>query len=282
MPKTEEELFGKVTDDPDRRKKIMSKPYPPEKEIVIHFTARSGSTRVTEILQNTRHLGKANELFNPSFVPNTAQAVQAHSLPEYIENSRRMLTTNGVFSFEATGFQINQTFQDPRLFFESFKDASSFWLIREDIVAQAVSLAKMVQFRVSHSTNSTDEDLKKSDEAFEYDHAAIQKWTKHLLACEGVSEKFFKKFGVTPVRISYERLSKLNTESVLNVFKGNTVLPPQKAEDASLKHKKIGTPKNKIFAERFREESLNFLKKVEDQRAFTLEQLAKTPLPTAI
>ncbi|MEP3674802.1 Stf0 family sulfotransferase [Sulfitobacter sp.] len=124
--------------------------------------------------------------------------------------------------------------------------------------------------------------MKKSDEAFEYDHAAIHKWTRHLLASEGVSEKFFKKFGVTPVRLSYERLSKLNMESVLNVFKGNTVLPPQKEEDASLKHKKIGTPKNKIFAERFREESLDFLKEVEDQRAFTLEQLAKTPLPTAI
>lgn len=63
--------FAKVTVDPERRARQRKRPAA-HLDYVIHFTPRSGSSRLTEILAATKCLSAANEAFNPTFVPRMA------------------------------------------------------------------------------------------------------------------------------------------------------------------------------------------------------------------
>lgn len=267
-------LFDLVTDDPALLARIRSKPFPPSREIAIHFTPRSGSSRVTEILQSTNSLGKANELFNPDVVRRIAHSLQARNLNEYIENARRKFASGGVFSFETTSFQIKAVFPSPRHFFKTFEGCSSFWLIREDIVAQAVSLSKKISTKIAHSANSTDEERTLAERNYDYDPVDIKKWLRNILYSETMSERFFDKFNVSPYRVSYEKLTKLDAEGVIDVFRGDIEVPSSESMAQPLRHKKIATPKNESFAETFRAQHSAFLSRVARKRQRTLERLA--------
>jgi len=271
------EMFEQVTDDDKLMAVIKSKPFPPKHEIVIYFTPRSGSSRVSEILFNTKAMGHANELFNPNFMANIAQSVQAKSLREYVEHSRRKLAVQGVFSFETTSFHIRKIFPDQRVFFDQFAGAMSFWLIREDIVAQAVSLSKMVSTMVSHSATSTDEQRANADSAYQYDSKEIRKRLIQIMVAEHWSERSFAKFNIRPTRISYEYLSTLDANAVIDVFRGDIDVPKVDVAGQPLRHIKIATPKNERFAERFRAENKWFLRLVALKRRKMLSKLQRTP-----
>jgi len=269
------DLFKSVKINPEMLAKIRSNPFPPTDEIAIYFTPRSGSSRVTEILANTNTLGRAGEFFNPNFIPNIAQAVQATNLTDYVENCRRKLSTGGVFSFQVTSHQINAVFPDTAFLFKEFGGSASFWLIREDIVAQAVSLAKMVTTQVAHSANSTEDEIAMADKLYEYDRHSIKRWLMHIRNAEIASEDYFSEFGISPTRTSYERLAKMDAKGVVDFFRGDIPIISTRAAKRSLTHRKISTKKNERYAERFRDEERDFLVEIEKKREPTLINLAK-------
>ena len=229
------EMFEQVTDDDKLMAVIKSKPFPPKHEIVIYFTPRSGSSRVSEILFNTKAMGHANELFNPNFMANIAQSVQAKSLRVYVEQSRRKLAV------------------------------------------QAVSLSKMVSTMVSHSATSTDEQRANADSAYQYDSKEIRKRLIQIMVAEHWSERSFAKFNIRPTRISYEYLSTLDANAVIDVFRGDIDVPKVDVAGQPLRHIKIATPKNERFAERFRAENKWFLRLVALKRRKMLSKLQRTP-----
>lgn len=172
---------------------IMQKPEAP-KTLAIHFTPRSGSSRLTEILRQTNRLGRANELFNPNFLPEMATKFQAPDLETYIAVARRRLRHGEVFSFEITAYQLEKVFGSTMVYDAFFEHVPTIWLIREDIVQQAVSLTKMITLNMAHSTEPGFDAAARMD----YDAAAIQRWLRHILKAEQLTEAYFAASGVPP------------------------------------------------------------------------------------
>jgi len=264
--------FDNVSHNQTRVDQVALRPLP-DHTYVIYFTPRSGSSRLTEILSQTQKLGEATEAFNPNFLPGIAEAVQAKDMQSYIENLSRWLNRNGVFGFEITGHQLNKVFPQVTDFFDAFSNAKSFWLIREDIVAQAVSLAKMVTLDIGHTAQSNPDQRREAEKSFTYAPQKIKRWLNHILAAERLSETWFKRFEISPKRMSYEKMIQLSAGEIANDFASHLGLPDLPEIRFSLQHQKLGTSKNREFADRFRIDEAEFLKTVAKERQPMLNAL---------
>ncbi len=255
-------LFNPLIPNPARQTQI-DRLKPPRVSYAIYFTPRSGSSRVTEILAQTKQLGMASEAFNPNFMPNIAQNVQAQNLDEYLDHGRRWLSRQDrVFSFEITDHQLRAVFPDTQKFFDLFAAQPCFWLIREDIVAQAVSLAKMVATNVAHTSSANSADIAAADQKFTYDRRDIKKWLKHILVAEENSEANFLAQGIQPRRLSYEQLADMTPEEVVTLFAAHLEFDSVAMPTFDLKHQRLGTGRNQEFADRFRHDEAAFLENV--------------------
>ncbi len=264
--------FDNVESNPARLAQINNLPAP-NLTYVIYFTPRSGSSRVTEILGQTRKLGEANEAFNPNFMPSIAQAVQASDLQSYQQNLSRWLNRNGVFSFEITGHQLRKVFPQVTDFFDIYAKKPSFWLIRKDIVAQAVSLAKMVTLNIAHTAQSDIQQRAAAENLFVYDPAVIKRWLNHILVAERNCEEWFKQFNITPFRMSYEDLVLKTATEIVGYFAQKLNLPALPEIEFSLRHQKMATSRNLEFATQFRLDEAVFLAKVAKERQPWLDAL---------
>lgn len=267
-------LFSDVTFDPPRFRAEMRR-IGARKTYRIFFTPRSGSSWLTDVVTRTRRLGKPEEWFNPNFVPRVAQSLNADNLTNYVKMLKRKQAAGGLFGFEITYYQMLTTFGSEAAFLAHFPpDVPSFFLMREDIVLQAVSLAKSVATSIYHSVDAAVEDIGRADRDFQYDAGTIEYWLAHILDQECRFERFFAASGIAPLRISYEMMMFLGRQDLLRRLAtrlGEELgrLDPQ--EDG---HTKIGTEKNQHFAARFARENARLMQAVARRRAGTLGALA--------
>lgn len=224
----------------------------------IFFTPRSGSTWLTDVLSGTGRLGRPDEWFNPDFVPGLRRAVNSRDLDSYVRLlQRRPVNTGGFFSYEMTILQLDRVFGSQDMYLSYFpKTVPLFYLRREDMVLQAVSLAKAVGSAVFHSASSTSEQIAAADAGFAYDGAAIRHWLDHILDQERRCEDFFARNGIAPWRLSYEQITGAGAARVARLFL--RVLRPDEAlpdlPEPETGHRKIGSRRNSDCAARFRAE----------------------------
>ena len=271
-----EALFASVRIDPAAQARQRACPLP-ETRCVLYFTPRSGSSWVSDILSRTRCLGHANEVFNPRFMPKMAQAIQADTLPDYIDLIQRRLTTKGVFSAEITWYQLEAVFGSGDAFMTHFGTATPVWLIRRDIVAQAVSLAKMVSTRLAHAPQSDADRRAAADQAFSYDPALIQYWLRHIFHAERCTEAHFARHGLHPMRLDYARVTSAGAQAVIAAFARHLGVACDTLPEIESPHVKLGTAQNRLFAERFRAEKAGWLARIARKRQPWLDRLE--PLP---
>lgn len=263
--------------DPDAQataklQRILAQPIASHR-YTIFFTPRSGSSWLTGIVEQSDRLGCAEEVFDPNFCRIHAQKLGVSSLEEYIDYVQRRDNRGGVFSFEVTAHQVRRTFPNETMFFNLFKADPAFWLVRQDIVAQAVSLAKMVATRVGQSVAATAEQRAAADAGFAYDPQAIRKWLMHIMAAERLSEQWFAEWGLRPLRMSYEQITALTPHQMLNVIARHAGLPDVPPVDIQPRHEKLGTARNTDYAQRFREQQADWLAPIEAERAVWLDKL---------
>jgi len=270
--RTPPDLFAQVVADPAQQAARLAKPVATQ-SYVIHFTPRSGSSWLTGLLAATGRLSAANEAFNPNFVPRIAQALHATDMDMYIRLLRWRFNTHGVYGVEVTAHQINLVFGRYSRFHAHFGTATPFWLIRQDIVAQAVSLAKMVSTEVSHIRDPADAARAAADAKFSYDAAAIHKWLQHIRVAETATERWFARYGMAPLRMSYEQITALSPLLMVNVVARHIGLPDIAPMDFPQQFIKLGTDQNTAFAERFRQEESRFIARLERDRAPMLARL---------
>jgi LPS sulfotransferase NodH len=269
--------FAGITPDPARQARILARPAP-RLTYGIMFTPRSGSSRVTDILTATGALGLPREHFNPNFLPGLAKSFESPEITTYCAAVKRLRTAGEVYGCELTHAHLKRAFDSHAQAQALLAPDRWFWLIREDIVAQAVSLSRMVQLRVSHDVGQVDEAARAAaDAAFAYDAADIARRLNALRKLENGSEAFFAEIGVAPVRLSYERLSAMDPAAVAALFARHlgVTLPPD--TQATSTHRKLGTDKNDAYAVRFRKEKASLVAKAEAARAPLLAALAAQP-----
>lgn len=244
----------------------------------VFFTPRSGSSWLTDMIARTGQLGRPEEWFNPAFVPKAAQFVNAGNLVDYVKMLKRKEAPGRIFGFEITYYQLMATFGDEVRFLALFPPSTpSFFLVREDIILQAVSLAKSVMTSVYHSANAGEEEIRKADEAFEYDAGTIKYWLKHILDQEIQLEQFFARHGIAPMRLSYERMMAAGPAQTLSLFARHLGVTLDRQAVNGGRHNKIGTEKNTAFAARFASEHQDFLRSVAERRSGTLGTLDNVP-----
>lgn len=257
--------FKGVTPDREIRDNNLALP-PPERHLGILFTPRSGSSWLTDVLEQAKSFGKPREWFNPDFLAETATSVGCDTLDDYIHAIQRGHNTRGCFSFEATLFQLQAIFEDPdRLL--SYIPADTVWvyLTRQDIVLQAVSLAKAVATNVYHSADQTATTLQNADRQFTYDANAIAYWLEHVFQLEQETESFIARNGIVPRRLNYESLTAAGAGAAVQTFSELLGITGAVAPETST-HVKIGTDRNAHFADRFRAENAYFVARIEARR----------------
>ncbi len=259
------DYFSGVEIDAKKRERIRAMSAA-EKSLVIFFTPRSGSSWLTDVLAQTNSFGRANELFNPNFLPKTAVALQATTLDDYIYAAQRRLAVGGVFSFEITMHQLNVVFESPKDFQQRFGNSQFVWLTRRDIVAQAVSLNKMVNAGIAHSPNVTHADITAADRSLSYSDAEIRKWLDHIRRAETQTEDFLASNGIQPLRLVYETMIQQGAERTLQAIASHIGVPSPQDFAINESHSKVGTPRNEEFATRFRRRNWLLVKKLEWQR----------------
>ncbi|MFD1794879.1 hypothetical protein FQV27_05660 [Paracoccus aurantiacus] len=239
----------------------------PKKTYSILFTPRSGSSWLTSILTETKAMGTPTEWFNPQLMVTSTRAKGARDIDQFVAAISRHNIHGDMFGFEITSHQIRATFGGADGFMSHFSDAFFFWLIRKDIVAQGVSLHKMVQTQVGHSANSDADAIAKSDASYSYDAGQIERWIKHIRHAEIETEAMIARFGLSPVRLSYEGITAAGANETVGLFADALGAKLAAADELPTTHRKIGTEKNSEYATRFRAEKHDFVARLEDERA---------------
>ncbi|MGR3709755.1 MAG: Stf0 family sulfotransferase [Alterinioella nitratireducens] len=270
-----ENLFEEITETPERFARIMAR-RPADIRYVIYFTPRTGSSWLTDVATGTGRLSKPGECFNPNFVPKIAQSFGATSLDDYVAALLRTRNTDGVFGCQLTYYQLRHTFGEVARFMRHFEQSPCFWLIREDIVLQAVSLMKKAQTKIAHKTQADPDKLHRAEDLFQYDDAQIHLWIKHVRQAEIGTEAVFQSHGLTPLRLSYEIITALGAADLIKVIATHIGADGVETGPSESGHAKIGTDKNAAFADRFRSENRPFITKLEAERAPMLERLNRT------
>ena len=254
------------------REKLMRQA-PPDTRYIIFFTPRSGSSRLTDLVQLAGGLGTPDECFNPQHIRNMAKFLGAQNLDDYLDLLMRRRTTGGTFGCEATPSQIHRIFFSVARFFEMYRPTSCIFLIRENIAEQAVSCSRMSQTGFSHHTSSSDPE--NTGTSFEYRPAEIRKYMTRLLIMERQLEQIFLRRSIEPLRLSYEMLVNTDPEIFLASIARHVGATPHRLNDLESEHKKIGDQRNLEFTVQFTKENRRLMAKVARQRVFTLNELAR-------
>ena len=248
---------------------------------VMFFTPRSGSSWVTDIASKSGQLGLPGENFNPNFLPSMTRAMNATTLDEYCEILVRRRQTGGVFGSQITYHQLNAVFESEESFITRFPEKKCFWLIREDIVLQGISLLKMQQTDIAHAVQTDADELARKESAFVYDVEQIMLWINHIRVAEQKTEAMFRSFGLKPFRMSYERNTELRPTRLVNVMSAYLGLPRMKWLHHESQHRKIATDKNQKYAERFRAEQPEFVAALDEDRRPMLAALREYRRPVS-
>lgn len=240
----------------------------------VLFTPRSGSSWLTDIARQSGRLSQPGEYFNPNFVPTMARKFNARNPRELFEILVRRKNAGGVFGAELTYFQIKAVFGGERAFMDIFGDAFFFWLIREDIVLQAISLMKKQQTRIAHHTQAPAEKRAEAERLFVYDEKALLRWLSHLRSMEDRTERMIARFRLRPHRMSYERNTVAGALAVVREMAAVLDLPEIAPLDFAEAHQKIATPRNAEMAGSFRASNRRLVRRIERERAPMLRALA--------
>lgn len=274
MPHPSDDLFSPATQDIEKFQRERSRKEPATLRYVIWFTPRSGSSWLTDIATATNRLGVPGECFNPNFMPAMTQKMNAASMDQYIQILTRRRNTKGVFGCELTWYQMDRCFGDVDDFMRYFDGAPVVWLIREDIVLQAVSLVKMQQTRIAHAPEASAAERAAAEAAFTYDPEAIAQFVRHVHRAETGCEEIFATYGLKPLRLSYEHNMAMGGDNVLNAIAHHLKIKPIARETpVDSDHVQIRTSRNDAFAKRFAAEHADFLAEIAEERTARLNAI---------
>jgi LPS sulfotransferase NodH len=245
----------------------------PDNRYVIFFTPRSGSSRLTDILTGTGVLGKPGESFNPSYISRMATSYGAQSLEDYVHLRMRHRSTQGTFGCKITSHQLSHIFFSEQRFFRIYEPTAAIFLIRENILEQAVSLSRIMQTGVAHSTSLQGSTYDSAD--FLYIPGQIRSSLDSILHMERQCEQIFAERGIEPLRLGYETLINIDPATYVPVIEEHVGVRPTSSESLQSPHRKLGDRKNIEYASRFKQENKTLVIRIEQKRKETLETLER-------
>jgi LPS sulfotransferase NodH len=228
---------------------------------LVFFTPRSGSSWLTKIVSATKRLGNLEEYINPDFIPDVARQMHATDQTTLLAMLKRWAKTkNGVFSMEVRAVDV-QLFGETE-FFDSFSpDTVIFYLWRDNIVAQGISLYRAVTTKRYHSTDTPTAPP-------DYDAEGIAEWIRHIVKIENANLMLLRRRGLHSRFLRYEDIviDSAATLGILADAVGVELEAEQFAAGREQELHKIADEWNDSAEQRFREERRDFLGDLDGQR----------------
>lgn len=257
--------------DQDTFDAIMSKPKP-DNVYTIFFTPRSGSTRVTSLIGDAKLSNYPGEFFNEYFIHQMAQRHSARNVTEFVALIQRNRQRGGHFGFEITFKQLALAFFSANRFLNIVNPDHTAWLIREDIISQAVSGSRLIQTKVPHTPVADQKKLNEAEQKFTYDPKLIQQMVKRIMWMEQRTESLIRQANLETFRFSYEMTNTMGPERTTRLLASKLGLAEPSAAVVE-HHKKLPGTKGRDFSSRFREEHPAFVASVNKKRARLLLQI---------
>jgi LPS sulfotransferase NodH len=249
---------------------------------LIFLVARSGSTWLMELAENSGVLGTPQEWFNEGWIHTEELALGCRppkvvgtcDVERYIERTvKDYQSPYGAMGAQLSIYQAQclcEMLEDPAHAARSF---TPFYLRRRDIVTQAISLYRSVRSGLFHSYQSNP-DLRSRFDLVAYDSEAIMQWCEHLVANELAFEKMFSNHGIRPSRFTYEDIV-LKPADVLNWMAEK--IGVHTTEALSARSDKLTILANKTSEEwsrRFKTEKAEYLSDLHARRPVMRSELA--------
>jgi LPS sulfotransferase NodH len=169
------------------------------------------------MLKDTGVLGKPDEWFNPESISVVMRRLKADSFEDYIHKMfERGKTVNNVFGVELTPLHYEE-YLEKKYFKEYFEtDTKYILLMRQDIVAQAISLWKANESKIFHSVEGD------AQNSMKFSEWAIKRWVTHILQHENKMAEILEEKNLRPIRISYEFMAS-NPAAVINLIASDLI-----------------------------------------------------------
>ena len=230
---------------------------PADRKYVVLFTPRSGSSWLTSLLSGVDCLGRPEEYLNPAFLRDVAQALNCTARAELFPALlRKCKTDNGVFGIEVRYTDIG-LFGEENFLEGIGSDALFYYLWRDNIVAQGVSLYRAVTTGKWHSTDGRSEAAPAA-----YDAAAIKEWIEHIQQIETANFDLLCRRGIPGRFLRYEDIVQDET-ATLQAFSqpllGRAVLSSAVLKSAA-RPRRMADEWNAEVEERFRHEMADFVR----------------------
>lgn len=271
-----DELLSKISVDERALQDAIAAVRMPTSQYVIYMTPRTGSSWLRDLLRSTNVMGWPEEWFNTTMLQQFSESLKVNSLEAYATLHRgRGQSPNGVYGTTITWHDISALWpdilDDPNSgFLKHFpaRETQAFALYRRDIVAQAVSLYRMMTTRVIDRVNYSDEQQDAAEEQFYYNELGIRDCIERIRFQEKGLHDLFCAHGIHPKTIIYEDIIRADKNQVVDFFV-RQVAPNsdwQAIESAESRHKKIGSQKSSQFAARFMFDHSQYVKEIQEQR----------------
>lgn len=229
--------------------------------LLVFFTPRSGSSWLTQIVAATTSLGFLEEYINPEFLADTAIRMHSTYQATLLAMLKRWAKTeNGVFSMEMRAIDIELF--DKSEFFAAFgPETVVFFLWRDNIVAQGISLYRAIATQRFHSTEVP-------APAPNYDADMIGHWMLHILEIENDNLTMLRRRGLHARFLRYEDIvrDRRTTLVILSDALRICLTEDKLAARPDGELRKIGDEWNLITEQRFRAERRDFIWDIEGRR----------------
>ncbi|MEM1112826.1 MAG: Stf0 family sulfotransferase [Pseudomonadota bacterium] len=261
--------FRHGADRPKLRQRLQAQAAPSRRYVIL-FTPRSGSSRLTDLLTQAGGLSLPGEPFNPAHLPRIAQQLGARNLQDYLDLLMRKRATNGVFGAEITMEHLVRCFGNHRRFLSHYQPTAILFLVRKDLLDQAISLSRMAQTGESHRIDTAQGD---TGVDFNYRPQQIRSFLHRLLTMERRAETLLAESAIEPLRLSYELTSQVAPEELIRVIAGHIGARPATLLGLDSIHQKLSDERSAEFHRRFTQDHPSHLAKIAQARRVTLAQL---------
>jgi len=247
---------------------------PKYQSIILCANPRSGSTMLCDLMAATGALGKPQSFYRPESIPDWAARLGINHEPgsEAFESAylaaigKQDTDASGTFglrlmwdSVDGLGDGLAAIFgkqlSDAALFERAFGRPLYVNLVREDKVAQAVSLIRAEQSGQWHlSVDGSVRQGAEEPKPVTYDAQTIDKEIASLTRDDAAWQTWFATQGLSPMQVTYEDLAS-DPQSVLQSLLTATDHDPAIARDVEPATSKLADAESRQWIERYRSES---------------------------
>jgi len=215
----------------------------------IAITPRSGSSYLSDVLSQTKSLGRPGEFLPKEHIvialKNRNIEIGSISVADHFEWVVKQTKTGSIFGQKMSFFQFQKfaNIEGENIFNILFPNTKFIYLIRRSIIKQAISMYLADETQVFHNNN---ENYTRDEEDIEFNFEKIFFWVKHIRAQELGWQKYFDQNAIPHLTLYYEDIIG-NLSYTLNLISSFIQENLDINVPSTANHTKIKSDKSKRF-----------------------------------